>query len=415
MLCNRMQTPPESMLSPRRATALQRLDVFLPFAGRRYAERRNFDLGPGDRHNVSCLSPWLRHRVLLEDEVLKAVVEAHGPDAAGKFIDEVFWRTYFRGWMAQHPDCWRGYQAEVLRGLEQREKDRGLDQRLADAEAGRTGNPAFDTWAQELVATGYLHNHARMWFASLWVFTLRLPWALGADFFLRHLLDGDPASNTLGWRWVAGLHTRGKIYLARRDNILRFTEGRLDPGDALAREALPMQEAEAPVRHGLCWPEPPRRDQRNGWLLTPEDCRAEPGRFLASEPVMAVTATAGRSPGPVADAVLDFSRGCVLDALERRGRSNAPMSEAADHGAIRDWALKEGLDTLHVMHVPYGPIAEQLGVLERVLAEAGIALQRHTRAHDRAAWPYADRGFFKLRKRIPRLLEGAQEGQAPDA
>jgi deoxyribodipyrimidine photo-lyase len=65
---------------------------------------------------------------------------------------------------------------------------------------------------QELVETGYLHNHARMWFASIWIFTLRLPWELGADFFLRHLLDGDAASNTLSWRWVAGLHTKGKHY-----------------------------------------------------------------------------------------------------------------------------------------------------------------------------------------------------------
>ena len=60
-----------------------------------------------------------------------------------------------------------------------------------------TGIEGFDDWARELVDTGYMHNHARMWFASIWIFTLRLPWALGADFFLRHLLDADAASNTL--------------------------------------------------------------------------------------------------------------------------------------------------------------------------------------------------------------------------
>ena len=91
----------------------------------------------------------------------------------------------------------------------------GLRLAFGRAVDGRTGIDGFDDWARELTATHWLHNHARMWFASIWIFTLRLPWALGADFFMRHLIDGDPASNTLSWRWVAGLHTRSKPYAAR--------------------------------------------------------------------------------------------------------------------------------------------------------------------------------------------------------
>jgi deoxyribodipyrimidine photo-lyase len=79
---------------------------------------------------------------------------------------------------------------------------------------GQTGLTCFESWVTELVETGYLHNHARMWFASIWILTLGLPWRLGAVFLYRHLLDGDAASNTLGWRWVAGLQTRGKPYPA---------------------------------------------------------------------------------------------------------------------------------------------------------------------------------------------------------
>ena len=82
----------------------------------------------------------------------------------------------------------------------------------------------MDRFARELIATGYLHNHARMWWASFWVHVERLPWELGADFFFRHLLDADPASNTLSWRWVAGLQTRGKSYLVRRSNLRRFAD-----------------------------------------------------------------------------------------------------------------------------------------------------------------------------------------------
>jgi hypothetical protein len=65
-----------------------------------------------------------------------------------------------------------------------------------------------------------------MWFASIWIFTLGLPWQLGAQFFLEHLYDGDAASNTLSWKWVAGLQTKGKHYIARPDNIQKFTNGR---------------------------------------------------------------------------------------------------------------------------------------------------------------------------------------------
>lgn len=86
-----------------------------------------------------------------------------------------------------------------------------------------------------------------MWFASIWIFTLGLPWALGADFFMRHLIDGDPASNTLSWRWVAGLHTRGKAYAARAENISRYTDGRYNPS-GLNESPVALEESEtAPV------------------------------------------------------------------------------------------------------------------------------------------------------------------------
>jgi hypothetical protein len=65
-----------------------------------------------------------------------------------------------------------------------------------------------------------------MWFASIWIFTLKLPWQLGAEFFMKYLFDGDPASNTLGWRWVAGIQTIGKHYLASSSNINKYTNNK---------------------------------------------------------------------------------------------------------------------------------------------------------------------------------------------
>jgi len=88
---------------------------------------------------------------------------------------------------------------------------------------GETEIDFFNNWVINLKEDGYLHNHVRMWFASIWIFTLKLPWELGADFFLKNLFDGDEATNTLSWRWVAGIQTKGKYYLARKENIEKYT------------------------------------------------------------------------------------------------------------------------------------------------------------------------------------------------
>ena len=209
---------------PSRANGLRRLEQFVARTGRHYARTRNYDFGPKKRTNVSVLSPWLRHRLVTEEDILARVLKTNSPSASEKFVQEVFWRTYFKGWLEQRPSVWTHYQTELMRALESLDCHADLQCKYQEAVSGLTGIDCFDHWVNELLETGYLHNHSRMWFASIWIFTLRLPWQLGADFFLRHLLDGDPASNTLSWRWVAGLHTKGKTYLAKRANIIKYTE-----------------------------------------------------------------------------------------------------------------------------------------------------------------------------------------------
>ena len=234
-----------------RAAGLDRLAAFLAGAGADYAACRNTDRGPGRAPTTSALSPYLRRRLITEAEVAAAAEHAFGDGGAEKFVSEVFWRTYFKGHLETHPSAWTDYHARVACDRERLAAEPGLRRTYAMAVEGRTGIDGFDDWARDLVETGWLHNHARMWFASIWIFTLRLPWALGAAFFMDHLVDGDPASNTLSWRWVAGLHTRGKHYVARAENIRRYTEGRFDPvgldeePDALD-EAMPPREVPLP-------------------------------------------------------------------------------------------------------------------------------------------------------------------------
>ena len=232
-LCAMMTSPVPHLAT--RTQALTRLQRFLPLAGRDYSARRNFDCPQQGHPHVSTLSPYIRHRLITEAEVLEAVLARHSLMAAEKFVQEVFWRSYGKGWLELRPSVWHDYRAGLDRAL----TDPALADRLARAEGAQTGIDCFDAWMAELTATGYLHNHARMWAASIWVFTLRLPWEAGADLFLRHLLDGDPASNTLSWRWVAGLQTPGKHYVATADNIARYTKGRFSP-KALVTDPAPL-------------------------------------------------------------------------------------------------------------------------------------------------------------------------------
>jgi len=200
------------MAEPSREAALARLAQFAPNMGRDYAQLRNSDGGAGARC-VTGLSPHIRHRLITEGEMVGAALAHHGAERAEKFIQEVFWRSYWKGYLELRPQMWREYRQAAQAAPQPRF--------LAKAMAGQTGIECFDAWAQELTETGWLHNHTRMWFASIWIFTLRLPWELGAEFFLAHLADADAASNTLSWRWVAGIQTPGKHYLARAENISR--------------------------------------------------------------------------------------------------------------------------------------------------------------------------------------------------
>lgn len=190
---------------PKRLYALDRLKSFLPHAAQDYARGRNSDFGPNQPTSVSKLSPYIRYRMISEKEIIARIYSKHAPESVQKYIEEILWRTYWKGWLEFHPSLWDFYLDESTR-----EKKLVDHQMLKKAEMGQVGIEGFDDWAKELIETGYLHNHARMWFASIWIFTLQLPWILGADFFLRHLIDADIASNTLSWRWVAGLHTQGK-------------------------------------------------------------------------------------------------------------------------------------------------------------------------------------------------------------
>jgi len=205
-----------------RDEALNQLDDFINNGLTDYSKLRNFDFGPEKRTNISCLSPYITHGVINEKEIIQKALSKFSFSKNEKFIQEVLWRTYWKGWLELRPNVWTDYLIE----LNQIKNEFQNNKNYLSAIEGKTDIECFNEWVNELKENNYLHNHTRMWFASIWIFTLELPWQLGAEFFMQNLYDGDAASNTLGWRWVAGVQTQGKHYLASEWNIKKFTNNR---------------------------------------------------------------------------------------------------------------------------------------------------------------------------------------------
>jgi deoxyribodipyrimidine photo-lyase len=175
-----------------------------------YARSRNALEGA-----VTRLSPYITHGVVSLPEVLAGVAARHRLDAQHKFVFELGWREYF-----QH--VWRHRGDEILHSLHEGPlpEQAYVPELPIDIRQARTGVPVIDQAVRTLYATGYLHNHARMWLASYVVHMRKVHWRIGADWMVAHLLDGDLASNHLSWQWVAGTGSR-KPYLFNADNVAR--------------------------------------------------------------------------------------------------------------------------------------------------------------------------------------------------
>lgn len=413
-------------LQPTRQAGLQRLDSFVAKAGRAYQTHRNTDLGSRQHVHVSVLSPYLRHRMIEETEVLTQVLQRHTSNEAFKFVQEVFWRTYWKGWLEHRRGLWPEYQRHLPISLQRVAQQPRCFDDYQRAIAGETPIPLFNEWSNELRESGYLHNHARMWFASIWIFTLRLPWQLGADFFARHLIDGDPASNTLGWRWVAGLHTAGKTYLATAKNIRTCAELRLGTRsdqalglNRLASTTFNVAEhlsAQALQKMPIQWPAPAASEcvsyrgnrGRTTLLVTEEDLTWRP--TVAPQGCVALTMTPRSVLAPSSGLVEEFVRGAIADAVVQfssawPSESLVCADKALDDDALVDWLVTQRMDEVICAYTPMGPTRLRVEALKDRLACKGIGLRMQLRDYDRVVWPHASKGFFQLGKRIPEFLQ----------
>lgn len=410
---------------PTREAALNRLAEFLPRIAN-YARERSF-VRP-QLKELSLLSPYIRFRLITEREVLLAALGGYPFELCEKFVQEVVWRTYWKGWLERNPQVWLSYLKAIARyHSEEARRSEFLVEPYERAVRGETQLSFFNDWVLELVSTGYLHNHVRMWFASVWIFTLRLPWELGAHFMYRHLLDGDPASNTLSWRWVAGLQTVGKSYLATASNIERYSEGLWRPKEGdLACEVFKVKGSDNPqVASAGCgagcsagwsgaYPEIPK--VRYSVLTTYEDLNVDSQHELIGQGVGVWLMRAAAAKGGINErsgAVNSFIAGAEEDLISRLGEAfigevrKGHGGSWSGVGKMCDWVLSEGGMTIVAVEPSTGEGRDDFDELVREVSSRGVSVLRYKSKWDVELYKLASRGFFPYWEGVrKRLLAG---------
>ena len=373
---------------PTRASALEKLDYFIENGLKDYSKARNFDYGPDKRDNTSCLSPYISHGAINEIEVIKKSLNKFSFSKNEKFIQEVLWRTYWKGWLELRPNVWTDFLVE-LNSIKNKYKD---NENYLNAIEGNTNIECFNYWVKELKDTNYLHNHTRMWFASIWIFTLDLPWQLGAEFFLKHLLDGDPASNTLGWRWVAGIQTQGKHYLASEWNIKKFTNNRFNQ-IKLNENATPKisEKTYTIIKQDFI---NPSIDEQKTLVIFDNNLSFESSNFTDTQfkKIILIKQNNENREIKLSENVVKFKELLNEDQKKRLEQKNIEC-QILD---IND--LKNINEDFYIL---YPSIGESLDFLIKLNLKNYKFLYRSL---DSFSWQFCNKGFFNFKNHIPKII-----------
>ena len=370
-----------------RAKAIEKLNEFIEKNLSEYSKLRNFDFGAKNRTNVSCLSPYITHGIISEQEIIKKSLSKFSFSKNEKFIQEVLWRIYWKGWLELRPNVWSDYLVELS---EIREKFKN-DHNYLNAIEGKTNIECFNLWVNELKENNYLHNHTRMWFASIWIFTLELPWQLGAEFFMQHLYDGDAASNTLGWRWVAGIQTQGKHYLASEWNIKKFTNNRYN--NIKLNENAPPKVSEKTysiIKNDF---NNPHNIEDKNLLIFENNLSFETNDFqnYKFKKIYIISNKNKNRSIKLSEKVIKF-KSLLISDQEQRLKSYSIDCEVIDISEIKN--ITENTIAL------YPTVGENLDYLN----SNNLKLDFLYRKLDQYSWKYCNKGFFNFKNYIPKII-----------
>ncbi len=369
-----------------RAKALNQLNNFVDNNLGEYSKLRNFDFGPEKRSNISCLSPFITHGIINEQEVIQKALSKFSFSKNEKFIQEVLWRIYWKGWLELRPNVWADYLVE----LNQIRNEFQNNQNYLNAIEGKTNIDCFNEWVKELKENNYLHNHTRMWFASIWIFTLELPWQLGAEFFMQNLYDGDAASNTLGWRWVAGVQTQGKHYLATEWNIKKFTNNRFQ--NIKLNENAPPKVSEKSYQIIKQDFNNPQNIENKNLLIFENNLSFEITDFKENEfkKIYLVSNKNENRTIKLSDKLVKFKSHLIEDQ-EKRLKNKSIDCQIIDISELTNIENYYGL---------YPTVGENLDFLN----SSNLKIDFLYRKLDQLAWQYCNKGFFNFKNYIPKII-----------
>ena len=308
---------------------------------------------------VTGLSPYITHGFVTPLQVLQAVAAGGQPlHLQHRLVQELGWREYFRHvWAHLGDGIFRSMHAGPLADADY------ADELPADIREGRTGLPVVDRAVRTLYATGYLHNHARLWLAAYVVHYRKVHWRAGADWLWAHLLDGDLASNHLSWQWVAGTAS-SKPYLFDAANVARFAPPdwhcagtALDapwealetlarrPGAVLVPAAGASGVAEPALagesRRWLPAAEAAPVENRPVWLVPPWALRAAPADLPAGTVRVGLWLTDFHAARPWSARRQQFVEARMAELCDVVWRTDAATAAEALHGARSVQAVAE--------------------------------------------------------------------------
>ena len=369
-----------------RAKALNQLNNFVENNLGEYSKLRNFDFGPEKRSNISCLSPYITHGIINEREVIQKALSKFSFSKNEKFIQEVLWRTYWKGWLELRPNVWADYLVE----LNQIKNEFRDNKDYIAAIEGKTKIDCFNEWVNELKENNYLHNHTRMWFASIWIFTLELPWQLGAEFFMQHLFDGDAASNTLGWRWVAGIQTQGKHYLASEWNIKKFTNNRFQ--NIKLNENAPPKVSEKSYQIIKQDFNNPQKIENKNLLIFENNLSFEITDFKENnfKKIYLVSNKNENRAIKLSEKLVKFKSHLIEDQEQRLKNQSIDCQ-------IIDISELTNIENYYSL---YPTVGENLDFLN----SNNLKIDFLHRNLDQLAWQYCNKGFFNFKNYIPKIV-----------
>jgi len=367
-----------------RNEALKILENFIVKDISNYASQRNFDFGPNNRKNISCISPYITHRLITEFETTKIVLSKRSFLKVEKFVQEIFWRIYWKGWLELRPKVWSDF-LEDLKNIKE-------DENYINAIHGKTNIQCFNDWVLELKDYNYLHNHTRMLFASIWIFTLGLPWQKGAEFFMKHLLDGDAASNTLSWRWVAGIQTKGKNYIAQNWNISKFSNNKYKDMD--------LNENPKPIIDQ-------REYEISPFEINETDKKSENVIFFDNETnfkffsldkykkIYCILLSPKERKVALSNKVLEYKKNLIKNQI-KESNSNIEFVDGKEFTNLSN-SVKD-FDAI------YPGVGENMSFIKRIINTNDLKINYLVREEDKFCWQFSNKGYFNFKSNIPKIL-----------